>query len=333
MLWLGTYERRRPPVRLRTIPAISLAILSGTLLLIPNIALAGDKVEVVVSFDATKGQLPEGVAEDKSGNIYFDFISPVSELRKIAPDGTQTLVTHFPTGGLGPLGLAVDAPGNVYVALTTLDPETAGVYRVSRDGTAERLPGTADILFANGLAFDKLGNLYVTDSIGGAVWKIPPGGSAEQWIQDPQLEGTGAFGLGFPIGANGITFAGNSLVVANTEKASLLRIPIRVDGSAGTPTVIADDPALFGADGLTLDVFGNVYVAVVAQNTIVRVSGDSITTVVDASDGIVGASSLVFGTGRGDRLSLFAVNFGIVSAVPEPALLRIPVGVPGRPVP
>jgi sugar lactone lactonase YvrE len=320
-------------VRLRTIPRIILATLLGTLLLLPNIALAGDKVETVVSFDATKGELPEGVAEDKSGNVYVDFISPVSELRKIAPDGTQTVVAEFPPGGFGPLGLAVDAPGNVYVAMTTFDPATAGVYRVSRDGTAERLPGTEDILFANGLAFDKLGNLYVTDTIGGAVWKIPPGGSAEQWIQDPLLEGNFALGMAFPIGANGVAVAGNSLVVDNTEQASLLRIPIRVDGSAGTPQVIAQDPALFGADGVTLDVFGAVYVAVIAQNTIVKVSGGSITTLVDAGDGIVGASSLVFGTGKGDRQSLYAVNFGVFSPVPEPALLRIPVGVPGRPVP
>ncbi|MDP9331344.1 MAG: hypothetical protein M3P11_11980 [Actinomycetota bacterium] len=320
-------------MRLRTIPSIFLATLLGVLLLIPNIALAGDKVEVVVSFDATKGQLPEGVAEDKSGNVYVDFISPVSELRKIAPDGTQTVVTDFPTGGLGPLGLAVDAPGNVYVCLTTFDPSTGGIYRVSRDGTSVRLPGTEALQFCNGLAFDKLGNLYATDSIGGAVWKIPPGGSAQEWIQDPLLEGNGAFGMAFPIGANGITFASHSLVVDNSEKASLMRIPIRVDGSAGTPQIIAEGPALFGSDGITLDVFGRPYVAVIAQNKIVRVSGGSVTTLVDASDGIVGASSLVFGTGRGDRLSLYAVNFGIFSAVPEPALLRIPIGVPGRPVP
>jgi sugar lactone lactonase YvrE len=320
-------------VRLRTIPRISLVTLVGTLLLLPNIALAGDKVEVVVSFDATKGQIPEGVAEDKSGNVYVGFVAPLSELVRIAPDGTQTVVADLPKAGLGPLGLAVDAQGNVYVCVTSFDPATGGVYRVSRDGTSGRLPGTGAIQFCNGLAFDKLGNLYVTDSIGGAVWRIPRGGSAELWIQDPVLEGTGAFQLGFPIGANGITFAGNSLVVDNSEKASLVRIPIRVDGSAGDPQVIAQDPALFGADGVTLDVFGRVYVAVIAQSTIVRVSGGSITTLADEGDGIVGASSLVFGTGRGDRLSLFAVNFGIFSPVPEPALLRIPVGVPGRPVP
>jgi len=320
-------------MRLRTVP-ISLAILLGTLLLLtPNIALAGAQVETVVSFDPAKGQLPEGVAEDKSGNVYVDFISPVSELRKIAPDGTQTVVTHFAKGGLGPLGLAVDAPGNVYVAVTTFDPATAGVYRVLRDGTTTRLPGTGSILFANGLAFDKLGNLYVTDSIGGAVWRIPRGGSAERWIQDPLLEGTGVLGLGFPVGANGITFAGDSLIVDNTEHGTVLRIPIQPDGSAGTPKVIADDPALFGSDGLTLDVHGDIYVAVIVQSTIVRLSGGSITTLADGTDGINGASSLVFGTGRGDRENLFAVNFGIFSPKPTPSLLRIGIGIPGRPVP
>src|SRR5207247_7976429 len=126
-------------------------------------------------------------------------------------------------------------------------------------------PGTGSILFANGLAFDKLGNMYVTDSIGGAVWRIPRGGSAERWIQDPLLEGTGVLGLGFPVGANGISFAGDSLIVDNTEHGTVLRIPIQPDGSGGTPKVIAADPALFGSYGVTLAFHRAISVVVFVQ--------------------------------------------------------------------
>jgi hypothetical protein len=74
-----------------------------------------------------------------------------------------------------------------------------------------------------------------------------------------------------------------------------------------------------------------VFAAVNAQNTIVRVDGDGFTTIADADDGINGVSAVAFGTGMGDRTSLFAVNFGVFSPAPTPALLKVEVGVPGAP--
>jgi sugar lactone lactonase YvrE len=45
----------------------------------------------------------------------------------------------------------------------------------------------------NDLAFDKRGNLYVTDSFQATIWRVPPGGGAPQvWYTDPRLDG--AFG-------------------------------------------------------------------------------------------------------------------------------------------
>ncbi len=165
------------------------------------------------------------------------------------------------------------------------------------------------------------------------MWRFPRGGEAELWVQSPLLVGTGVLGTGFPVGANGIAYRSGQMIVTNTELGTLVRIPILPDGSAGTPEVMLEDAALFGSDGITVDVRGSLYVAVIAQSTIVRVSGDSITTIADASDGINQASSLAFGTGRVDRKSLFAVNFGIFTSTPTPQLLEIPVGVPGAPVP
>jgi sugar lactone lactonase YvrE len=288
---------------------------------------------VVVSFEAAAGQLPEGLTTDNRGNFYVSFVAPLSQVMKITPDGSEKVVADLGFGGLGPLGLATDASGRVYVCASTFDPNTRGIYRLSADGTATRLPGTGSILFPNGLAFDRQGNLYVADSIGGAVWKIPRGGSAELWAQSPLLEGTGVLNLGFPIGANGIAILGHALIVTNTEKGQLVRIPVRSDGTAGDPRVLLKDPALFGADGLAIDAFGGIDVAVIVQSTIVQVTGGSIQMIADVSDGINQASSLAFGTGADDHLSLYAVNFGIFSSSPTPALLQIAVGIPGRPLP
>lgn len=281
------------------------------------------------------GEFPEGVAVDKTGNVYVS-LSPIGQVRKIAPDGSQSVLATLPVGAFGPLGLAVDAPGNVYAAVSTFDPATHGVYRIDRSGAAERLPGSGSILFPNGLAFDKRGNLYATDSILGAVWRIPKGGSAELWLQHPLLAGNGSFGFPFPIGANGIAYRHGEIVVTNSELGRLLRIAVEPDGSAGAPTMLAEDLALFGADGIALDVHGSLYVAVIVQSAIVRVAADgsTLTTLATAADGLDFTSSLAFGTGMRDRQAVFAVNFAVfVPGGAGPALLRVAVDEPGLPLP
>lgn len=315
-------------MRLRTI----IAALTVTTLALSIAPARADHVETVVTFDLAAGELPEGVAVDRRDNVYVSLIAPVSEIRKITPSGHQSTLVDLNVGGFGPLGLAVGARGAVYAAVATSDPATQGVYRVTQDGTATRLPGTEAISFPNDVAFDRRGNLFVTDTAVGAVWRIPRGGSAELWIQDPLLEGTGELGAGVRLGANGIAVAHRrrAIVVSNTELGTLLRIRIRRDGTAGELKVAAEDPALFGVDGIALARSGAVYAAVNAQSTIVRVDGDDLTTIADAGDGINGASAVAFGARR-DRRHLFAVNFGVFSPAPTPSLLKIAVGVRGAP--
>jgi len=315
-------------MRLRMI----LAALTVAALAFPIAPASAADVETVVSFDLASGELPEGVAVDMDDNVYVSLIAPVSEIREISPSGTQSTLADLNVGGFGPLGLAVGDDGTVYAAVASFDPATQGVYRVSADGAATRLPGTGAISFPNDLVFDRHGNLFVTDTAGGAVWRIPPGGSAELWIQDPFLLGTGELGAAVPLGVNGIalTLRQHGIIVSNTERGTLLRIHVRRNGTAGDIHVVADDPALFGIDGIALARSGAVFAAVNAQSTIVRVGERGITTIADAEDGINGASAVAFGVGS-DRANLFVVNFGVFSPTPTPALLKISVGVRGAP--
>ena len=301
---------------------------------------AGAAVQRLISFDAGAGELPEGVAVGKRGTIFLT-LAPLGKLIAVHHDGSQRTVATLPTGeGPSALGLAVDARDNVYVAVTTGDPATTGVYRVARDGSTTRLPGTGAIALPNALAFDKRGTLYVTDSIAGAVWRIARGGAAELWLHDPLLEGDGSSPLPFPLGANGIAYRGGVVYVANTELGHIVAIRVGKDGSPGSPRVIAQGPALGGADGLALDVHGRLYVAVASQSTVVRLrrDGSNVTTIATADDGIDFASSLAFGTAKGQRKTLYAVNFAIgpMFGFPPgagPALLAIDARVPGQPLP
>jgi hypothetical protein len=109
----------------------------------------------------------------------------------------------------------------------------------------------------NDLTFDRAGNVYVSDSSQGIVWKAPPnGGVATIWIDDPLLRTTGVP----PFGANGLRFnrEGSALFVANTGNDTVVQIPVVGNDPGGPPKIFAQ--AINGADGLLVDERGNVWV-------------------------------------------------------------------------
>jgi sugar lactone lactonase YvrE len=319
--------------------ALTLLVALLTVAAMPVQVGADGQIEVVKQYDASKGELPEGIAVDKVGNLYVSLGPPgvtFAQIRKISPDGSETVLANFGDAGAG--GLAVDAPGNVYYAHFSFNPDTQGVYRVTRDGATQRLPGTEEMLFPNALAFDKVGNLYVSDSSLGTIWRIPRGGSAERWLQHDLLEGLGEIPGYPPIGANGIAYRHGSLYVANTEKGLIARVPILTGGDAGEPEIVAEDPdLLYGLDGIALDVHGNIYAALVLQSKLVRIDpvDGEFTTLLTAEDGLDEPASLAFGTGKGDRQSVFVTNYALFPphSVEGPAVLKVDVGVPGLPLP
>lgn len=312
------------------------------LLVLPNLAAAGGPIDWVKAYDPAAGELPEGIAIDKVGNIFVS-MSPIGQVRKIGRDGAEKLFYQFDEGA-GLAGLAVDAPGNVYVCVILGGPgQLQGVWRIARNGSsASRLPGTENVFLANGIAFADDGYLYITGSYvpgsmppAGAIWRVGPAGEAEIWLQDSELLG----GLGQipnypPLGANGIAFFDDALYVANTEKGLVVRVPVLADGSAGEPAIVAQT-GLYLIDGIALDVHGGIYAALIGQNRIVKVdpANGSVVELVGAAAGVDGPASLAFGTGKGERKTLYFTNYAALSPEPHPGLLKMDVGVPGLPLP
>ena len=303
-------------------------------------AEATTTVHVLVSFDESAGQNTEGMAIDRVGGIYVS-VSPLGDLWRIPPGSTQPqpfghVDGIVPGRDFGMLGLAVDVFGNVYAAVQSANPDAVGVWRFDRGtGNATRLPGTESIAIPNGLAFDKQMNLYVTDSFTGAIWRIPWGGSAQVWLQDPALTGDGSLGLF--LGANGIAYRNGLFTVTNTERRTVLQIP-KIGGLPGPISVLTNLPPGDNPDGVAMDVHGDAFIAMNLQNAIGEVHPDGSLNVVASGDPLDFPSSIAFGTARGGRTKLFGVNFSIgeLFGLPPgfgPAVFWLDADVPGMPVP
>ena len=307
------------------------------------VAYAASSVSPVVTF--APPNFPESVRVDKEGNTYVSMLT-TGEVRKIAPDGSQSTLAVLGSGptafpGRRLTGLAIDAPGNVYVALNDV-PDTRGVWRISRDGTTALIAALPFAGMVNGLAFDARGNLFVSDSLGGRIYKVDRDGLVTAWSIDPFLAGAtptacGRFPAG-PGGANGLAFDKHGdLFAANTTLGAIVRIPVASDGVAQVASYfVAPTCELWGADGIAFDNRDNLYVAINIQRKIVRIDPvGNMETAAAAPDAALSApSDVAFGTGMGHRKQIFITNF----APPPlgggtPGVVTMDVDVPGRPLP
>jgi sugar lactone lactonase YvrE len=142
----------------------------------------------------------------------------------------------------------------------------------------------------NALTFDKTGNLYVSDSFQGIIWRTGPGGGAGTiWAQDPLLTPNGVP----PFGANGVEFNNNrtAMIVANTANDQIITIPV-ANGHSSNPTagkaaVLVN--SINGADGIVIDANDNIWVAANQEDEIV---------VIDPTGKVLGKLGDFYGIGK-----------------------------------
>jgi sugar lactone lactonase YvrE/enterochelin esterase-like enzyme len=185
----------------------------------------------------------EGPAANAKGEVYFTDI-PQSRIHKITLDGKTTV---FAENTAGANGLQFGPDGRLYAAQN-------GRKRIVAYDMGGREHVIAEGLESNDLAVSQKGFVWVTDPKSNQVWVITPKG--EKRVVDK--------GLGFP---NGVRLVPDQslLLVADTKGRFVTSYQVQADGSLAWKQPychlhLPDDKLDSGADGMTLDAQGRLYV-------------------------------------------------------------------------
>ncbi|MCB5182216.1 hypothetical protein [Streptomyces antimicrobicus] len=217
---------------------------------------------VVAHYDLAAGRTPENLAVEPDGSLDLTLAAARQVAHYDAFRGTRVLATlPAPARPATPVlgravttGLVRTADGALYVNYATGTADLTGVWRITPDGEVTRFAALPADGLPNGLAVDEeRGALYATDSVLGRVWRIAlDDGAVSTWAAGPALRPDGS------VGANGVKVRDGAVWVANTDRGTLLRIPVRDDGGAAPLTVHAtglagiDDFAFAGPGDLVL---------------------------------------------------------------------------------
>jgi sugar lactone lactonase YvrE len=243
-------------------------------------------------------RFPEGItANPITREIYvgtFDFGPNTNKLLRLAPSGHVVAQKDF--GATPLLGLAF-AQDKVYIAnfgagkiqrisaafnSATAVEDVATLPKIGAplprnegnpDGSADTITFGSNLVPApNGLVFDKAGNLYVSDSFQGAIFRINnPAACAPKCpvitVTHDSLLATAGFP---PFGANGIALNTDesALFIANTGDDRVLKMDIK----STLVSVFAE--SINGADGIVFDKQGRLWVAANQADEVVALNAN-----------------------------------------------------------
>ena len=222
---------------------------------------------------------PEGLAIDPDGNLYAasnsDQAITVGYICVINNKGDLVDVIPVPAGpGAGAVGLLGELweDGFLYVLDQADNIQPHGRILKINPRTHEVKTVAAGLAFPNGMAEDRRGNIYVTDSLLGAIYRFREDRSnLTLWFKDLALLSRNP---DQPVGANDLALDADEhfLYVDNAGNRQVLRVPIDENGKPGQIQLFADGATiesklnltgpvvLFFADGMQFDVRGNLYV-------------------------------------------------------------------------
>jgi sugar lactone lactonase YvrE len=276
-------------------------------------------VRTVATFDYAAGGQPESVTLNPEGSMTVSLLGFLNgqppQLLRISSSGRRAvLVTGGPGEAIG--GNVRGRDGTIYYNMLSADPSRSGIWRLAPGGTPERIGALPAGQFLNGLTMDAGSRtLYAADSLTGTIWTVPTsGGPVTAWLVSPALApaqpGPGHFG------ANGVEFHDGAVWVSNTDRETLLRVPVTATGAPGPVKVIAGNLAGIDDFKFLSDCSDVAFVALNGQDEVAVVYPDGRSKVVlTAADGLDSPTDTAV---RGTRI--FITDSG--NAAPHDAKLQ-----------
>jgi len=215
----------------------------------------------------------ESATLDARGNAVVSvthWTEGLGRLYVVSPSGRRTQFgPDIPLGGCAMLlGVDVDAHGDALVAAFNFgggdpgcgaDTPATGLLKVTRTSVSQ-LTTLPEGSWPNGV--EVVGRTaYVTDSLGAGIWRVPAdraSAPAAMWLTSPLLERVDDADLG--LGANGIVYRDGTLFVTSYAQGLVVTVRVYRDGTPGAPRVLASDPQLVTADGITIGCDGTLWV-------------------------------------------------------------------------
>jgi sugar lactone lactonase YvrE len=232
-------------------------------------ALTGVKVRPFIQFSA--GDVyPTGLARDKAGVVYVSGFGN-GALYKVGPDGTPTTWLDRSSGLTAPAAMAFGPDGGLYVLDFSSSDPNRGIGSIKLVTPAGKVTtfgpgqGISGLSFFSQLAFDSRGDLFVTVTAHGEIWRIAPNGLARVWLTlakaapaptQSSASSSTRSATSQPTGLV-VDSTRNLLYVSDSDGGIIYRIAINAEGGAGTPERIAlvDDQVV---PALTLDPQGQL---------------------------------------------------------------------------
>ena len=218
------------------------------------------------------------------------------------------------------LGLAFDTDGTLFAVGGT------SVYQFGKDGTPSLVMNIGGAQSLNGVALLGRGTFLVADDSAATVWMVDVHArTAHAWLTGGLLAPPAN---GLPIGPNGVKLFRGAVYISVTGAATLLRVPVMRDGSAGTPEVYASS---FQVDDFAFGLDGSVFAATQSGN-IIRLHPNGRRSMMPT--GTLGDAAVAFGHTLFDFFDIYVVNNGGaflgLPGGPMPAsIVRLVTNVPG----
>lgn len=186
----------------------------------------------------------EGPAADVAGNLYYTDVFR-SKIHRLKPDGSSEV---FVDQAFGTNGLMFGPDGRLFGCQN-------GQKRIVAFDSAGEATTIVDGVLSNDLVVNREGGIYFTDPVGHRIWYIAPGG--EKRVVDKGME--------YP---NGLILSPDqaTLYVVDMKDTRLWAFRVEANGDLGLKQPfgdlqIPDGRPDAGADGMSIDSSGRVYVA------------------------------------------------------------------------